>query len=215
MKSTLTAARAALAGLLAIVIVTFSPGALAETVPLKWTNADKYSNGTPLPLSQIVGVEIDCIAFTPNGSTTAQPCTAGRKTAPAPTTAAQTYDFDVGTVPVTGGTYAFVARTKVAAALSDATPQATWLFAAVKPNPPQNFATVPVVAGLHVSPAYRILRDGSRGEQVAGFLAVGSQCTGRVVFEYRGQKYRRVKPEDVQWWNTRPTTDVAAACEPA
>lgn len=80
------------------------------------------------------------------------------------------------------------------------------------PNPPSGVTVQAVVAGVDVAPVYRILQDGTRGEQVAGFVDVGATCTGRAVFTYRGRQYRRVDPAAVTWWATRPTSAAAAAC---
>jgi hypothetical protein len=86
------------------------------------------------------------------------------------------------------------------------------------PNPPTGLSVVAVVAGLNMSPAFKILPDGTRSQVVAGFVPVGTACgDGPVVFRYRDRDYRRVPREAVKWWNP-PLTDVqspppvAAAC---
>lgn len=79
------------------------------------------------------------------------------------------------------------------------------------PNPPV-LSVQPVVAGLNMSPAYKILANGSRSTVVAGFVPVGTECSGPVVFKYRDKPYRRVSRESVKWWNTASTTEVAASC---
>lgn len=80
------------------------------------------------------------------------------------------------------------------------------------PNPP-TITTVAVVAGLNRAPLYRINADGSRGSVVLGFVPVGAECVGPVVYRYRGADYRRVSPSvAVQWWQTSPTTSAAAPC---
>lgn len=76
------------------------------------------------------------------------------------------------------------------------------------PNPP-TLSVVPVVAGLNMSPAYKILADGSRSQVVAGFVPVGTACSGPIVFRYRDKPYRKVPRESVKWWNP-PLTDVQA-----
>jgi hypothetical protein len=78
------------------------------------------------------------------------------------------------------------------------------------PNPPV-ITTVAVVAGLNMSPAYRILADGTRGSAVIGFVPVGTEC-GAKVFSYRGVTYGKVARDKVKWWNTSPTDSVATAC---
>ena len=79
------------------------------------------------------------------------------------------------------------------------------------PNPP-TITTIEVVAGIGLTPAFKILADGSRSTAVAGFVPMGKACTGPVAFTYRGKSYRRVAPSDVKWWNTAASPDVAAAC---
>lgn len=80
------------------------------------------------------------------------------------------------------------------------------------PNPP-TLTTVAVVAGLNMAPLYRINADGSRGAVVVGFIPVGSECSGPVVYRYRDRNYHR--PSDlteIKWWATSPTSNVAAPC---
>jgi hypothetical protein len=79
------------------------------------------------------------------------------------------------------------------------------------PNPPV-LTTVAVVAGLNMTPAYRVLADGSRGEAVIGFVPTGVACSGPRVFSYRSRAYHRVDPAAVKWWGTTATTNVAAPC---
>lgn len=74
------------------------------------------------------------------------------------------------------------------------------------PNPP-TLSVVPVVAGLNMSPAYKILADGTRSQVVAGFVPVGTVCSGPIVFRYRDKPYRVVPREAVKWWNP-PLADV-------
>jgi hypothetical protein len=70
------------------------------------------------------------------------------------------------------------------------------------PNPP--VVTVQaVVAGINMSPAYKILADGTRSQVVAGFVPVGVTCDGPAVFKYRELTYREIPANKVRWW--RPT----------
>lgn len=84
------------------------------------------------------------------------------------------------------------------------------------PNPP-TLSVVPVVAGLNMSPAYKILADGTRSQVVAGFVPVGRACTGPVLFTYRKKSYRRVTLKPLEWWSptladVQSPPPVAAAC---
>lgn len=75
------------------------------------------------------------------------------------------------------------------------------------PNPP-TLSVVPVVAGLNMSPAYKILDSGERSQVVAGFVPVGTACDdGPVVFKYRNRSYRKIAASKVTWWNP-PLADV-------
>jgi hypothetical protein len=78
------------------------------------------------------------------------------------------------------------------------------------PNPPTNTRVVSVVAGLDHVPVFTVLANGTRSSTVAGFTSAGSNCTGPVLFTYRGVSWR--KP--VQWvpWQTPATASVAAPC---
>jgi hypothetical protein len=74
------------------------------------------------------------------------------------------------------------------------------------PNPPV-ITVQAVVAGLNMAPAFKVLTDGSRSSVVAGFVPVGTECSGPVLFTYRRIGYRIVSREAVRWWNP-PLADV-------
>jgi hypothetical protein len=79
------------------------------------------------------------------------------------------------------------------------------------PKPPV-LVVAEVVAGVGVSPVFRILQDGSRSTTVAGFVQAGKPCLPPTVFRYRGRDYQKVDPMYVKWWSTTPTPNVAVAC---
>lgn len=82
------------------------------------------------------------------------------------------------------------------------------------PMPPTS--VVAVVAGINMSPAYRVSTNSlgvtSRGTAVLGHVPVGKACTGAVVYTYRGRDYRRIAQADVLWDRSTPTANVAAPC---
>jgi hypothetical protein len=84
------------------------------------------------------------------------------------------------------------------------------------PNPP--VVTVQaVVAGINMAPAYKLLADGSRSQVVAGFVKVGTACSGPTLFSYRNRGYRLVENKSVLWWSptladVRNPPPVAAPC---
>lgn len=84
------------------------------------------------------------------------------------------------------------------------------------PNPPGSLTGVAVapVADANVSPVLRLRPDGTVRFSVAGFVPVGTSCTGDVVTVYRGMEYRYVDVAAVKWWNVAPSRRAIAACEP-
>lgn len=81
------------------------------------------------------------------------------------------------------------------------------------PNPP---TISPVVAGINMSPVYRVsakfFGGYSRGTAVLGHAPVGVSCSGSVVYKYRERNYYTVTMEDVNWeYNVTPVT-VAGPC---
>lgn len=109
------------------------------------------------------------------------------------------------------GTFCYAVTAVVTGAESAQTPEVCRVIPAPTPNPP-TITAIAVVAGVTDNPVFKILADGSRSSAVAGFVTVGTACTGPVVFTYRGKSFRRVDPAAVKWWNTTATPDVAAAC---
>jgi hypothetical protein len=74
-----------------------------------------------------------------------------------------------------------------------------------------------VVAGINMAPAYKLLADGSRSQVVAGFVKVGTACSGPTLFSYRNRGYRLVENKSVLWWSptladVRNPPPVAAPC---
>lgn len=112
-------------------------------------------------------------------------------------------------VPV--GTYCYQVTATVGGVESARSTESCKVIPPAVPNPP-TITTIEVVAGVGLSPAFRILAGGGRSTAVAGFVPAGKACVGDVAFTYRGKSYRRVNPADVKWWNTTQTTEVAAAC---
>ncbi len=81
------------------------------------------------------------------------------------------------------------------------------------PNPPA-IQVVQVVIGMDHAPVYRITQAGKRDARYAdacGFVPVGSECRGNVLFTFRGHGFRLVRDEDVKPWNA-DCTGGAAPC---
>lgn len=178
---------------------------VANAATLTFTPPTSYTDGSPLPASAITGYEFRCGAGTSAGVT----CTP--LTLPGTATG--------GTIAITGPASGFTAcvegATRVAAGLGPySSPLACKTFAPVPPNPPGNIV-VAVVIGINVAPVYTITAAGARSTALAGFVPVGVACYDDVVFTYRGRSWRRVDVEDVRWWRTTPTANVAAPCAAA
>ena len=186
--------------LLVLTIACLSQAAHAGTANLSCSAPTRYTDGTSIP----AGTSMTFKFYRGTSAAAAAAATT------AVGTVTGTCAFSDTTAPA--GTQFYVASATVGGVESARTSAVSIVIPNPTPEPPTGLTVVAVVAGVNVSPVYRILKDGTRGEQVAGFVDVGAPCTGRVVFQYRGQKYRRTDPATVTWWGTRPTTDVAAAC---
>jgi hypothetical protein len=74
---------------------------------------------------------------------------------------------------------------------------------------------VPVHTDLDHSPVYRMTLAGKRDARYAdacGYIEVGTQCSGPVMFEFREKRFHRVNPEDVKAWGATCSGEVAAPC---
>jgi hypothetical protein len=71
--------------------------------------------------------------------------------------------------------------------------------------------TIAVVIGLDHAPVYSIVSGNKRGGEVIGFVPVGTECTGNVLFRFRGDSYRRVSCADVKTWDVQ-CRNPAAPC---
>lgn len=186
-------------------IVAFALGlwaGSAASATLSYTAPTSYIDGSPLPASAITGYEFRCGAGTTAGIT----CT------PLSLPGTATGGTMVITGPATGFTACIEGRTLVALGPGPySSPPFCKTYAAVPPGPPGN-VTIAVVIGINVAPVYTITAAGARSTALAGFVPVGVACYDDVVFTYRGKSWRRVDVEDVRWWKTTPTPNVAAPC---
>lgn len=183
--------------LLGLLLGTMIGQAIAGTATVSWTNPTTNVDGSPIGTITGTRVEYGSCSGTAFGTK------AGEQTASGAATSI------VITLPA--GAYCFRAYTQTAAGESAASNVASKVIPAPLPNPP-TITTIAVVAGVDHVPAFRILADGTRSTTVAGFVPVGTACTGPVVFTYRSRSYRRVDPSAVKWWQTSPTSSIAAAC---
>jgi hypothetical protein len=157
---------------------------------VSWTHPTANTDGTALPLSQITRTVVVWGA-SPTALTSSKIVTG--------TATSTTIDLAAGTWYVGARSTANGNDSAVSQVVTVVIPQPT-------PNPP--VVTVQaVVAGINMSPAYKILADGTRSQVVAGFVPVGSACDGPVVFKYRDLPYREVPAARVNWWKP-PLADV-------
>lgn len=165
-----------------------------------WVHPTTNSDGSALPLSQITRTTLvwGASATTMTGSKVV--------TGTATTT----------TLDLTPGTWFVAAKTTANGNDSPNSNVVQVVIPQPVPNPP-TLSVVPVVAGLNMSPAYKILTDGSRSQIVSAFVPVGTACSGPIVFTYRSKPYRKVPNSVVRWWNptladVRSPPPVAVAC---
>lgn len=173
----------------------------ATTVTISWTNPTAYVDGTALPASDITR------------TTVVWGASATAMTSSKVVTGAATST----TIDLAPGTWFVSARTTAKGADSALAGTVQHIVVQPAPNPPTGLSVVPVVAGINMSPAFKILPDGTRSQVVSGFVPVGTTCSGPIVFRYRDKPYRKVAHRDVKWWNptladVRSPPPVAAAC---
>lgn len=82
------------------------------------------------------------------------------------------------------------------------------------PNPPTGLTvTVAVVAGINMAPVYKYTLANKRSADPAGYIPVGKECSGNVLFSYRGESFKKVAQSDVLFWATVASENVAAPCK--
>lgn len=175
--------------------------AVAEPRTVSWQLPTTNTNGSALPASQITRTTIYWGA-----SQTAM--TNSRAVTGAATST---------TIDLAPGTYFIGAKVTANGNESAMSNVQTVTIAQPTPNPPTGLTVQAVVAGLNMSPAYKILKSGERSQVVSGFVTVGTPCEGPVVFRYRDRDYREVSARKVKWWNppladVRTPPRVAVAC---
>lgn len=159
-----------------------------------WTHPTANTDGSSLPLTQITGTVIVWGASS-TAMTNSKVVTG--------TSTSTTLDLVPGTWFVGAKTTANGNTSLTSNIVQVVIPQPT-------PNPPV-LTVQAVVAGINMSPAFKVLADGSRSSAVAGFVPVGTVCSGPVLFTYRKLSYRSVSREAIAWWS--PTlAPVAAPC---
>jgi hypothetical protein len=168
---------------------------------VSWTHPTANTDGSALPLAQITRTIV--VWGASSTAMTNSKIVTGTATS-------TTLDLAPGTWSIGARTTANGNDSAVSQVVTVVIPQPT-------PNPP--VVTVQaVVAGINMSPAYKILADGTRSQVVIGFVPVGTACDdGPVVFSYRNKPYRRVAASKVKWWSptladVRTPPPVAVAC---
>lgn len=184
-------------GVLCLLVAVASQAAVRT---VSWVHPTANTDGSALPLTQITSTTV--VWGTSSTAMTSSKIVTG-------TVTSTTLDLAPGTWFVGAKTTANGNTSAVSNVVQVVIPQPT-------PEPP--VVTVQaVVAGLNMSPAYKILPDGTRSQVVAGFVQVGVACSGPIVFSYRNRPYRKVENKYVRWWSptladVRAPPPVAAAC---
>lgn len=186
----------------AIGILLISAGVSEAAVrTVSWTHPTTNTDGSALPLTQITRTIVVW------GSSAATMTNSKIVTGTATST---TIDLAPGTWYVGARSTANNNDSVMSNVVQVVIPQPT-------PNPP--VVTVQaVVAGINMSPAYKILSDGTRSQVVAGFVPVGIACDdGPTLFSYRNKPYRKIAANKVQWWSptladVQSPPPVAVAC---
>lgn len=180
---------------LSLILLLLPAIVLADTATLTWTQPAANTDGSTIAAGEIISNTI-YKGVKPDGTDLVF-----LKTIPATTTS----------VDIVGvGTWCYAVTATVAVEGAKSNVVCKTVLPKI-PGPPR-ITTVAVVAGLSDTPAYKILADGQRSSAVAGFVTVGTECAGNVVFTYRSKGYRKVPAEAVRWWGTTKTDQVAAAC---
>ena len=165
-----------------------------------WVHPTTNTDGSALPLSQITRTTLVW-------GVSATTMTSSKVVTGTATTT---------TLDLAAGTWYVGAKTTANGNDSDVSNVVQVVIAQPVPNPP-TLSVVAVVAGLNMSPVYKILPDGTRSQIVSGFVPVGTACSGPIVFSYRNKPYRKVPNSVVRWWSptladVRSPPSVAVAC---
>lgn len=184
-------------GLVLAALALAPASSVAAKLPLAWDLPTAYEGGSPLAAPEVTQTRIEYGTCGAGGSFGEK---RGEFVVPGAATTATSPDL----APGTWCFRAYPTADGLEGAASDV------LQLVVPAAAPRAIAVVP---GMNLAPLYRIGANGARGEAVLGFIPVGSDCGGPVVFTYRGVPYRR--PLDwslARWWATTPTTSAAAPC---
>jgi hypothetical protein len=197
MRRNPVAALAVVAGCLCLLFAAASQAAVRT---VSWVHPTTNTDGSALPLTQITRTIVVW------GASATTMTNSKIVTGTATTT----------TIDLAPGTWFVGARTTANNNDSVVSNVVQVVIAQPTPNPP-TLSVLPVVAGLNMSPVYKILSDGTRSQIVSGFVPVGTECSGPIVFTYRSKPYRKVPNSVVKWWNptladVRSPPPVAVAC---
>jgi hypothetical protein len=85
------------------------------------------------------------------------------------------------------------------------------------PDPvPAGPVVIPVIEGMGYAPVYKLTQTNKRDQaykDACGYIEVGAACTGPVVYEYRGKKFRKVSESDVKPAGVTCSGNVVAPCQ--
>lgn len=111
------------------------------------------------------------------------------------------------------GTYTF--RVLAIVDAKESAPSNTASRSVDKPTPQAPvIQVVQVVIGMDHAPVYRITQNGKRDERYSdacGYIEVGKECSGPVLFRFREKSFRKVSADDVKAWGVN-CSNAAAPC---
>ncbi len=162
----------------------FTGLAQAATVTITWTHPTTNTDGSALPASAITRTTI---VYGTTSAMSSSKIVTGAATST--------------TLDLAPGTWYVAAKTTANGNDSNLTATVTHVVAQPTPNPPTGLSVVAVVAGLNMSPAYKLTPDTAGNRVVAGFVTFGAPCSGPVIFRYRDRAYHAVPNKYVKWWN--------------
>lgn len=180
----------------------FALVAASAPVSVTWTNPTTRTDGTAIPTSGTgalasTRVEYGSCAGAAFGTVSGQVTV----NAPATTT----------TIDLPAGTWCFRAYARDAAGLESAPSNVASKVVPVAPPNPPVIQTVAVIAGVpDWTPVYTVTAAGARSTYF-GMAPTGVECTGPVLFTYRGAAFREVAKANVKLWAST-NTRLAAPC---
>jgi hypothetical protein len=167
----------------------------SATVTTTWVNPTKNTDGTDIPATGVGSLASAKVEYGTCGPNNVFGTKAGEVLRNMPASSA-TLNLNPGTTCVR------VTVTNTYGIESPPSNVASRVVDPPTPQPPQ-ITTIAVVANINMAPVYKVTQAGERDKRYAdacGFVPVGVECVGPVLFTFRDAKFRRVPDERVSKW---------------